>query len=274
MAATSKKIPRTLGFDIGAPLGMGLLKEEDKLGKLSTLLPWLKFSLTPLQYPDKQDIWLFYKPEDESELKNTDRKRRRLTADIEGSVSFITRRPESNEAGDGEAVSNTGTLSHYPRFDDAQYGHVEFYNIEIRVSEKDLNKIIRRLLSGKPPTRISIVTPDVEYGYAPDGSDAVWEVWETNHGTYARIVHFSLNFSTDIPRVGVGPKRAEDEEEREREQASSVRAAILQSREDIRLLCQQQATMNGALSGLRRQLTSLTCIMLFIAIVVALRSAL
>jgi hypothetical protein len=71
-----------------------------------------------------------------------------------------------------------------------------------------------------------IWTPDLEYGYAPDGSDKIWKVWESKHSTFAKIVGFSLSFSTDIPRVGVGLKKSEDEEENEREEVAKINAII------------------------------------------------
>jgi hypothetical protein len=80
-----------------------------------------------------------------------------------------------------------------------------------------------------------------------------------------------LAFSTDIPRVGVGPKKTENEEENEREETAKLKEAILHSREDIQLLCFGQAAINATLTGLRRQVYILIAVGVVIAIITAFR---
>ncbi len=141
-----------------------------------------------------------------------------------------------------------GTLFHIPAYASADYGHAESYNIEINLNESDCNQIRSIFLSGRPPSGISIWTPDVDYGNAPDGSDKIWDIWESEHTTFAKIVGFSLSFCTDIPRVGVGLRKTEDEEENEREEMEKINEAILHSRDDIQLLCYGQSALNSSLS--------------------------
>jgi hypothetical protein len=167
-------------------------------------------------------------------------------------------------------TSTIGTLTYGPAYSGADYGHGEFYNIEINLTEKDFNQLRDIFLSGKPPSAISIWTPDIEYGNAPDGSDKIWEALGTTYGTDAKIVGFSLGFSTDIPRVGVGLKKTETEEESEREETAKIKEAILHSREDIQLLCYGQATMNSSVAGFRKQIDILIAVAVIIAIITAL----
>jgi hypothetical protein len=243
MTAIGKKTAKSLRFEITAPLGMGLSKGKAGLAESGDLSPWLRFTICPSKFPDdRQEIWLVPKSEgnEGTQRFGFDRKTsRQLTSEIEGSLSFVTHTPAiGEEASDGSTI---GTLSHGPVFESAEYGHAEFYNIEINLNEKDFKHIRDIFLSGKSPSGITIWTPDVEYGNAPDGSDKIWEVWETEHSTFAKIVGFSLAFSVDIPRVGVGVKKTEDQEEHEREETEKIKTAILHSREDIQLLCYQQA---------------------------------
>lgn len=168
-----------------------------------------------------------------------------------------------------EPTTIIGTLFHGQAYSSAEYGHNEFYEIEIKIADNDFNQIRDIFLSGKPLTGISIWSPDIEYGDAPDGSDKVWEVETDTHGTVAKIVGFSLGFSTDIPRVDVGLKKTENEEENEREETAKLKEAILHSREDIQLLCFGQAAMNATLAGLRRQVSILIVVGVVIAIVTA-----
>jgi hypothetical protein len=273
MTATRKKTATALRFEITAPLGMGLSKGEDGLGAFEDEpSPWLRFTICPSKFPDRQEIWLVPKDEkrDDTERLQFDRKTwRRLTPEIEGSLSFVTRGLDIIEEASDVPTSTIGTLSYGPAFDDAEYGRAEFYNIEINLNEKDFNHIRDIFLSGKSPSVISILTPDVEYGIAPGGSDKVWEVWETKCSTFAKITGFSLAFSMDIPRVGVGLKKTENEEESEREEMEKVKTAILHSREDIQLLCYQQAALNTSFGGFRKQIN----ILIFIAVVIAIIAA-
>ncbi len=167
-------------------------------------------------------------------------------------------------------TSTVGTLFHVPAHASADYGHAESYKIEINLNESDFNQIRNIFLSGKPPLGISIWTPDVEYGNAPDGSDKIWEICESERSTFARIIGFSLSFSTDIPRVGVGLRKTEDEEEDEREEMTKIKEAILHSREDIQLLCYGQSTLNSSLSGLRKQISIVIAVAIVIAIITVL----
>jgi hypothetical protein len=274
MATAREKTPKSLDFEITAPLAMGLSKGKgwgrDESEHLS---PWLRFTVCPSKFPDRQEIWLVPRSEGNEGTKRLgfDRKTwRRLTPEIEGSLSFVTRGLAIIEEASDVPTSTIGTLSYGPAFDDAEYGHAEFYNIEINLNEKDFNHIRDIFLRGKSPSGITIWTPDVEYGNAPDGSDTFWEVWETKHSTFAKITGFSLAFSMDIPRVGVGLKKSENEEENEREEAGKIKTAIMHSREDIQLLCYQQAALNISFGGLRKQINVLISIAVVIAIIAAL----
>jgi hypothetical protein len=273
MTATREKTSRSLSFEITAPLAMGLSMGKAGLDEAEHPSPWLRFSICPSKFPDRQEIWLVPKSEGNEETKRTgfDRKTsRRLTSEIEGSLSFVTRGLAIIEEASDVPTSTIGTLSHGPEYASADYGHPEFYHIEINLNESEFNLIRDIFLSGKPPSGISIWTPDVEYGYASDGSDKTWEVWESKHGTFAKIVGFSLSFSTDILRVGVGLKKSEHEEENEREEMAKIKEAILHSREDIQLLCYGQSALNSSLSGLRKQINIVIAVSIVIAIIAAL----
>ena len=273
MTATRKKTAKALRFEVTAPLGMGLSKGEAGLGAFEDdLSPWLRFTICPSKFPDRQEIWLVPKDEKRDDTKHLqfDRKTwRRLTPEIEGSLSFVTRGLAIIEETSDVPTSTIGTLFYRPAFDDAEYGYAEFYNIEINLNDKDFNHIRDIFLSGKSPSVISIWTPDVEYGIVPDGSDTVWEVWETKYSTFAKITGFSLAFSMDIPRVGVGLKKTDNEEENEREETDKIKTAILHSREDIQLLCYQQAALNISFGGLRKQINILILVAVVIAIIAA-----
>ena len=171
-----------------------------------------------------------------------------------------------------EPTSTIGTLCHLQAYSSADFGQGESYEIEINITDNDFNQIRDIFPSGKPPSGISVWTPNIEYGNAPDGRDKVWEVETDTHGTVAKIVGFSLGFSTDIPRVGVGLKKTENEEENEREETAKLKEAILHSREDIQLLCFGQAAMNATLAGLRRQVYILIAVGVVIAIITAFHS--
>jgi hypothetical protein len=273
MATAREKTPKSLDFEITAPLAMGLSKGKgwgrDESEHLS---PWLRFTVCPSKFPDRQEIWLVPRSEGNEGTKRLgfDRKTsRQLTSEIKGSLSFVTRGLAIIEDASDTPSSTIGTLSHGPAYESADYGHAEFYHIEINLNESDFNQIRDIFLSGKPPSGISIWTPDVEYGNAPDGSDKIWEVWESGHSTFAKIVGFSLSFSTDIPRVGVGLRKTEDEEENEREETAKIKEAILHSREDIQLLCYGQAALNSSFAGLRTQINILIAVAVVIAIITA-----
>jgi hypothetical protein len=79
-----------------------------------------------------------------------------------------------------------------------------------------------------------------------------------------------LGFSVDIPRVEIGLKKTENEEEGEREETEKIKTAILHSREDIQLLCYQQAALNTSFSGLRKQIGLLISVAVVIAVIAAI----
>jgi hypothetical protein len=138
--------------------------------------------------------------------------------------------------------------------------------IEVNLPGNELSQIRDAFLMGRQPIAITIWTPDVEYGVAPDGSQKVWGVRD-DVSTFAAIVGFSLALSTDIPRIGVGPKKTENEEEEELEEAAKLREVILHSREDIQLLCYGHAALNSSVAGLRRQIYILIAVAIVIAII-------
>jgi hypothetical protein len=252
---------------------MGLSRGKTGLDEVEHLSPWLRFSICPPKFPNRQDIWLVPKGEGNegtTRIEFDHQTWRRLTSEIEGSLSFVTRGLAIIEQASDVPTSTIGTLFHFPALASADFGHAESYNIEINLNESDFNQIRDIFLSGKSPSGISIWTPDVEYGNAPDGSDKIWEVYESKHSTFAKIVGFSLSFSTDIPRVGVGLRKTEDEEENEREETVKIKEAILHSREDIQLLCYGQSALNSSLSGLRKQINIVIVVAIVIAIITAL----
>ena len=273
MIATRERTAKRLAFKITAPLAMGLSKGSTGFEKSTHASFSLNFSVCP---SNRQTIYLTPKEEDtDSATKikyNTEKWRRRLTPEIEGSLRFNMRSIADQEAAD-DAKALIGTLSHDPEYSSADYGHAEFYHIEINLPENEFRQIRDTFLTGKPPTSITIWTPDVEYGLAPDGSDKVWAVSDA-HGTFATIVGFALAFSTDIPRVGIGLKKIENDEENDAAENAKLKEAILHSREDIQLLCYGQAAMNSAIVGLRKQINVLIAIVFVIAVIVALSSKL
>jgi hypothetical protein len=97
MAATREKTALGLQFEVTAPLAMGLSKGEAGLLRGSKeLSPTLSFTICQPQFPIRQDIWLVPKDEKRDPTKRIafefDRKTwRRLTPDIKGSLSFVTR---------------------------------------------------------------------------------------------------------------------------------------------------------------------------------------
>lgn len=273
MIATRKKTAKSLEFEITAPLAMGLSKGSTWLEESADASFWLRFSVCPLRFPSRQDIYLTPKEEDTdgaTEIKYDSKKWRRLTPEIEGSLQFNMRSLADQEATD-DTKAPIGILSHGPEYSSADYGHAEFYRIEINLPENEFRQIRDTFLTGKPPTSITIWTPDVEHGAAPDGSDKVWAVWDA-HSTFATIVGFALALSTDIPRVGIGLKKTENDEENDAEETAKLKEAILHSREDIQLLCYGQAAMNSAIVGLRKQINVLIAIAIVIAVIVALRA--
>ncbi len=271
MTATRKRIAKPLEFEITAPLGMGLSKGETGLRESADISLWLRFSVCPSELPSQQHIYLAPREEERDDVTRTrcdPKKWRRLTTEIEGSLRFNVRQvvdPESGEV----TKPPIGTLYHAPEYTGSCYGHAEFYYIEINLLEDEFRKIWNAFLTGKRPTAITIWTPDVEYGDAPDGSDKVWEVWDV-HGTDATIVGFSLELSTDIPRVNLGPRKSEKQEENDLEETAKVKQAILHSREDIQLLCSGQAASNSSVAGLRKQINILLAVAIVIAVIMAL----
>ncbi len=271
MVATRMKIAKPLMFEITAPLGMGLSKgstgREESVGASYSL----NFSVCPSKFSSRQNIYLAPTGEDTGgamPIEYATKKLRQLTAEIEGSLQFNMRSLPEQEVTDG-AKAPIGELSHIPEYSSGDNGHAEFYCIEIGLPENEFRYIRDIFLAGKPPTSITIWTPDVEHGVAPDGSDKVWAVSDV-HGTFATIVEFGLAFSTDLPRVGVGIKKTERDEENDAEEITKLKEAILHSREDIQLLCYGQAAMNAAIVGLRKQINVLIAVVIGIAIVMIL----
>jgi len=272
MNVPREKTAKRLDFEIGCSVSMGLSKGNAGLmGATKDFSPWLRFAISPTGFPNRQDIWLRPKSENGETRHGSFDSRRRLTSEIRGSLCFVTRGLAIIEETSDVPTSTIGTFSHVPAYASADYGHAESYEIEISLNEADFNQIRDLFLRGKPPSGITIWTPDIEYGVAPDGSDKIWEIWESEHATFAKIVGFSMSFSTDIPRVGVGLKKTEDEEEKEREETAKIKEAILHSREDIQLLCYGQSALNSSFSGLRKQIYILIAVAIVIAILIALR---
>lgn len=267
MVDARKKTAKRLEFEITAPLAMGLSKGDTELKESNDAAFWLRFSVCPARYPSQQTIYLVPKEaetDDTTRTKYDFQKRRRLTHEVEGSLHFNMRSLADQEASE-ESKPDIGELSHGPEYSDREYGHAEFYYIEINLPEDEFRQIRDIFLSGKSPTSIAIWTPDVEYDVGPDGSDKVWPVWDA-HSTFATIVGFSLALSTDIPRVEIGLKKTENDAE----ETTKHKAAILHSREDIQLLCFGQAAMNAAIIGLRKQISILIGVVIVFAVVASL----
>jgi hypothetical protein len=252
---------------------MGLTKGDRGQARVENdLSPWVSFTICPQKF--RQDIWLAPKVEEKNKTKRVsfDSKTWRcLTPEIEGSLSFVTGRLAIIEDVSELPTSTIGTLAYSPAFHHAEYGHAESYHIEINLNEKDFNHIRDIFLGGRSPSVITISTPDVEFGNSPNGSEKIWKVLETEYSTYAKITGFSMAFSTDIPRIGgIGLKKTENEEESEREETEKIKTAILHSREDIQLLCYQQAALNTSFGGLRKQMNTLISVAVAIAVVTAI----
>jgi hypothetical protein len=268
MTAMREKTEKSLRFEITAPVAMVLSGGKMGFGTSADAAMWLKFSVCPKKFPNRQEIYLVPKEEETdsaAQVKGIPRfdveRWRRLTSETEGLLEFH-RQPQTDQEAYDEAKRNIGELSHCPK----SSGSAEFYFIKINLPENEFRQTLDAFLTGKPPQTITIWTPDVEYG-SPDS--IVWEVWDA-YSTFATIVGFNLSFSTDIPRVGVGLKKTENDEENDTEETTKLKEAILHSREDIQLLCCGQANMNSAIAGLRKQTNVLIAVAIIIAVILTL----
>ena len=143
MIATRERTAKRLAFEITAPLAMGLSKGSTGLEESTDASFWLNFSVCPSKFPNRQTIYLTPKEEDTdsaTEIKYNTEKWRQLTPEIEGSLRFNMRSIADQEAAD-DAKALIGTLSHSPEYSSADYGHAEFYHIEINLPENEFRQI-------------------------------------------------------------------------------------------------------------------------------------
>ena len=207
MNTTDERTARAIGFEITGTLGMGLSTGEAFASAPREPSWWLTFSICPEKYPSSQEIYLARKEKVQiyDSAKPYREPRRRLTSEIKGSLQIrVLGLPDLQTGGASVAF---GELSHGPESKREDFYYAVSYCIQINLPEAEFSEIRNAFLNGKAPTSITVWTPDIEFGFLPDGRDKVWEVWD-DHVTYAQITGFSLALSTDIPRVGIGPKKS------------------------------------------------------------------
>ena len=246
----------------------------------------LSFSIKPCVYPDNQEIWLL-----STEIKEAsalepssvgEKKERQLTSNIEGNLIVKTLPPEfklrrpfdsvsqkiENETTPQTPIPCVGHLTYIPGLRiPGERVEKEFYEIKVQLPEKEFIQIRSLLASGKPPLTISIDVSDIEYGNSGDGSVKIWDV---NLNQVVDIVGVSIVFSTEAPRVMVGVKKTELELETEAEEEKQLKQAIIESRQDIQLLCYGVHDIKTMLGEVKRQLNTLVICILGIALIFGL----
>jgi hypothetical protein len=272
-AVPDRNTEKRLSFEVIEPHSMGFSLGRTGLGASDdSPSSWLSFSIVPDKFPVKQNVWLLQTKIDThapSESQKSDEpKRRLLTASIKGTLHFRMLSLDPDKAGNRTTVG-VGALTYVPEYSSSDYGHNECYEIEVYLPEKEFTLIRSLFVSGKPPSAISIWTPDIAYGVAPDGSDKVWNVG--SGFSTANIVGFSISFSTEIQRIIVGVKKTENETEKNAEDVLKTRQEIIESRHDIQLLCFGLSEVKTTLSSLRKQLNILIVIAAIIALFIAMR---
>lgn len=263
MTASGDKV--FLEFEIIEPLSMGLsLGDRGTWGSSVSVSPWLQFSIAPSKYPaSKQNIYIVSSKDSGSNSPPSidGKEKKKLSSNIAGNIRF------SILPIDADKSERWSYLTYVPEFSDSEYGHEEFLSMVLNLSENEFAQIRNLFVNGKPPSSISIWTPDVESGYAPDGSDKIWDVSSKREVT---ILGFSLNFSIEKPRVLVGIKKTENEQELQAEEEQKLKQAVIESRQDLQLLCYGLSEIKSSLGGLSKQLSTIIVIAILIAIFMAM----
>lgn len=216
---------------------------------------WMSFSLAPdvSDYPS-QTIWIRSKDPKHTTGGNEIKRERDgviswgLSSKTPGSLYL-----QSTKA-DGKAPDDGPILTWNPEFSSQDHYIAESFSIILHVQEKDFDSIRTLVAAGKPPVKVTIRSPDVESGNAPDGSDKVWRV---DTSPYARVTAYSLGMSVAPQRVLVGSEQTEIDADETAERDAAIHQAILHFREDIQLLRFGQNAINGTLSAIRWQLSAL-----------------
>ncbi len=239
----------SLAFDISEPKTMGLRRGDADLPDSS----WLTFAIKPPTGFREQSIWLLSDiPADAQErtgtgFKSGTRWKRRLTANTPGTLYLRSTYPAIADA-NGSNVAWCHEFSHPEHYQE------ESYVIEIFLPKQEFADIRDLFASGKPPSTVSVLTSEIGYGNAPDGSDRDWDIGTIPH---LKVCGYSIGMSVEPQRVLVGSAQTDIEVEHAAERAEEVRSAILHSREDIQLLCLTLTNTNMQITKLRWQISIL-----------------
>lgn len=242
----------SLSFDVTEPRAMGLRRGDADLPDRS----WLTFAIKPSTGFRKQSIWLLSDvPADAKEgtgtgFKSGTRWKRQLTESTSGTLYLHNANPALADA-------NSSNVMWCHEFSHPEHYQEECYTIEIVLPEQEFADVRSLFASGKSPSTVSVLTSDIRYGNAPDGSDRDWDIGTTPD---LKVSGYSIGMSVQPSRVLVGPAQTDIEVERAAERAEEVRLAILHSREDVQLLCLTLANTNTQISTLRLQLKVLIII--------------
>jgi hypothetical protein len=248
----------------------------------------LGFSIRPCKYPDThQEIWLVSEKIHKADATETtpaaEDQRRLLTDKIRGALYLRKQPPEFKPRPPFDSVSKKiknktaprtpipciGYLTYVPEYLPSEWPdkrESEFYEITVSLPEKEFTEIRNLFASGKSPTAITIHTPDIEYGY---GSET--KLWDISFNQVADIVGVSIGFSIEAPRVMVGAKKTEDEQEQQAEEEKQLKQAVIESRQDIQLLCYGMYDIKTALGKLQKQLNILIVLIVVIGAFLVLR---
>jgi len=277
-----------LRFDVIEPTGMSLSLGDVGWHESSfeNSTQALVFSIKPCKYPDTQEIWLLSSEEKEANASESNpaegKQKRRLTAEIEGTLIVTTKPPDfklrrpfdsvskkiKNETAPQTSTPCIGYLTYHPELRTPGYRREnEVYQIKVQMPEKEFSQIRGLFASGKPPLTISIDTPDIGYGNSHDGSVKTWDV---SLNQVVDIVGVCIIFSTEAPRVMVGAKKTELELEIQAEEEKQLKRAILESRQDIQLLCYGMYDIKMALGKLHKQFNALFILIVIIAVIFGL----
>ena len=241
--------PVSLNFEVSEPKAMGLRNGGADLSDRS----WLTFAVKPPEGFRKQSIWLLSDvPVNAKEgtgtgFKSGTRWKRRLTASTPGTLYLRNANPAATDT-NGSNVSWCHEFSHPEHYQE------ECYAIEILLPEQEFSDVRNLFAAGKSPATVSVLTSDIGYGNAPDGSDRDWDIGATPN---LKISGYSIGLSVQPSRVLVGPAQTDTEVEHAAERAEEVRLAILHSREDVQLLCLTLANTNAQIATIRWQLNVL-----------------
>jgi len=246
--ADDEKRTVTLRFEVGDARTMGFSNGADDFLPEE---PWMSFSITPTKdYPDRQIIWMLsdnVKHSTSGSEQKTERDgqwRWILTEKTSGTLLLRSAKPGAPLKGDGSNVT------WFPETSGLDYFSEESYSIDLLVPDHDFNDIRSLLAAGKPPSKVCVYTSDVEFDRAPSGNGREWHVGTTS---FAKVTAFSIGLSVAAPHVFVGLKKTEIEIEDAAERDEQLRQAVLESRQDIQLLCHGLANTNALVNAVRRQ---------------------